>query len=1040
MEDVLIPRVLLDKLDSATGAQVLRLSAAVAEILSDNKLPFFPNYTDHGVKHVSRLLRTITNHLIPKDILEQFTAADATVLACAGLLHDLAMHLREDGFLQLITGKARNKPIGWFHIGSPQRAPDLPWPEEWIEFRNQIKRFSDHDFFLVLGRLPAPEDLKYWLEEDLPNDPALWSQIDFLIIGEFLRRHHGRLAHEIAIYGFPALKEEVFPILESSLPKLSDLTGLVARSHSLPLREAAAYLTYKYPKDLRPRDATPLYHMALLRIGDYLQIDSERAPAILFKMRAPTVPASVDAWNQHGAVAHISYTLDDPVAIKIELTSDHSLITHLQLEYLINDLQREIDISSAVLSESYGRIAEGGMSQFRLAKLRVYSNHGDRSLLDQLPYIPERIGFGADPKILSLMVEPIYGQFPEFGVRELLQNAVDAVLERRQYYINRKLPNEPTDVEILVDLLEQDELVITITDSGIGMTPEIVRDYFLRAGASFRDSRRWKQEFTDEDGHSQIRRSGRFGVGVFAGFLLGEKMEVTTRHVTSELGLCFVATNGSELIELKKANVPIGTSISIRLSERISSDFVKIIWPRCATWYALADPKIEFRHRTRESTDILRQTLSIASLAVNGELPDWNVFRPSGFACVTWTSNLSFPASLNRKADDDDDDDEVKTSDETPLVYCNGFLVGAPTREDQEERFSWRRSKKSKLINPSRYAWSDRCPFNPPSLLVSDNEGSLPLTLRRDQFGGRLPFEAALVDDIVFDLLAWCLASAPRGPIWEPEFTDAYGAMYPLVRKRAAVASTFCWICSTAGAAPLDRSLLRRLDITGLLGAGTISTGKKEIHTWRDDDKYRSEVTLKIKGGWPVRRPKDFDGVLAFHTGTSERKTTIYKDSDAISHQELQDAMTEALVESLGTARVNREIDVRGAEILKIGPGGSADEVRAGQYVEARTKLSDLIDSTPKSTTYFAWGDERSSDTLETKFVVEIGVLPTDGDSALAKAWSSILGTNFIPFDTAAREKLIHKASQFRNIGDRFLKWVNYNKSNVNIGHPANQK
>ena len=66
MKDDLIPSELVAKLDADTAAEVLRFSRSVAEILSDNKLPFFPNYTDHGLKHINRLLSTITTRLIPK--------------------------------------------------------------------------------------------------------------------------------------------------------------------------------------------------------------------------------------------------------------------------------------------------------------------------------------------------------------------------------------------------------------------------------------------------------------------------------------------------------------------------------------------------------------------------------------------------------------------------------------------------------------------------------------------------------------------------------------------------------------------------------------------------------------------------------------------------------------------------------------------------------------------------------------------------------------------------------------------------------------
>jgi HSP90 family molecular chaperone len=35
------------------------------------------------------------------------------------------------------------------------------------------------------------------------------------------------------------------------------------------------------------------------------------------------------------------------------------------------------------------------------------------------------------PEVLKLFVEPPYGSRPEYGVRELIQNSVDAVRERR---------------------------------------------------------------------------------------------------------------------------------------------------------------------------------------------------------------------------------------------------------------------------------------------------------------------------------------------------------------------------------------------------------------------------------------------------------------------------------------------------------------------------------------------------------------------------------------------------------------------------------
>ena len=270
---VAIPKTLKEKLEDSTEVHAVgHFNAKVSEVLNDNKTVFFPNYTDHGVKHIDRLLEVMATYLIPQEALRNLNSADVAVLVCASLLHDLAMHLTEFGFQALINGQSHS-PLPWFNLDSHGRVGDLSWIEEWDNYRSEVKRFCDHDFFLVLGDLPPPSQVIHWLETELPDNPIEWTGADKLLIGEFVRRKHGRLAHEIAMFGFPGLSAADFPILDEILPKLADIIGTVARSHSLPIREAAQYFEETYPKDRRPRGVAALYHMALLRVADYLQIE-----------------------------------------------------------------------------------------------------------------------------------------------------------------------------------------------------------------------------------------------------------------------------------------------------------------------------------------------------------------------------------------------------------------------------------------------------------------------------------------------------------------------------------------------------------------------------------------------------------------------------------------------------------------------------------------------------------------------------------------------------------------------------------------------
>src|SRR5690349_17359702 len=65
-------------------------------------LRFFPEFTDHGVKHIQGVLDA-TAELLTPEARELLTPQDVAVLTIGVLLHDAAMHLTADGFLALIN-------------------------------------------------------------------------------------------------------------------------------------------------------------------------------------------------------------------------------------------------------------------------------------------------------------------------------------------------------------------------------------------------------------------------------------------------------------------------------------------------------------------------------------------------------------------------------------------------------------------------------------------------------------------------------------------------------------------------------------------------------------------------------------------------------------------------------------------------------------------------------------------------------------------------------------------------------------------------
>jgi len=580
------------------------------------------------------------------------------------------------------------------------------------------------------------------------------------LIGEFVRRHHARLAHEVALWGMPSLSGNPLKLKETP-EDLADIAGLIARSHGRDIRSCLGYLE-RY--DLREyKGVHAVFLMAVVRIADYLQIQADRAPEQVLRVRNLRSPISLGEWSAHEALRDIRSTHEDPEAIFVD-AAPSDVKTYLKLKDLVASIQQELDSSWAALGEVYGRY--DGLKEFGLKLRRMRSNLDDVDAFAQsVAYIPCRAAFeAADADLLTLMVRPLYGNRPEIGIRELIQNAVDACRELRDYLQGR--PDLPTpdlvaqDADVLVTLeggVPPKAAWLTVTDRGIGMTSEIVRTYFLRAGASFRRSDVWRKQHEAEPGKSRVLRSGRFGVGVLAAFLLGEEIEVSTRHVAMkpEQGVRFKARIDSDAIELWRQQRPVGTTIRIKISDPViwnalveptyrwqDNKYVAGGWD----WYFLSEPKL-IRRIHLESPDqieLLNQQFSLP-LPRAPLPPPWQRISDPDYSDIQWTYERA------------------------PRLACNGIRV-----IDYPEPYFY---NPDNAIDP---LWSSEgLALSCPNISVFDPDGHLPLLLQRTGLAeSAYPFHPTILEAVIRDLLAFVLVNAPRGPINHSGFAGSYGLWY----------------------------------------------------------------------------------------------------------------------------------------------------------------------------------------------------------------------------------------------------------------------
>lgn len=115
--------------------------------------------------------------------------------------------------------------------------------------------------------------------------------------------------------------------------------------------------------------------------------------------------------------------------------------------------------------------------------------------------------------VVDLLSHHLYSS-PRVYVRELLQNAVDAIAARRAL--------EP-DAPALVRLDWEGER-LTVIDTGIGLTEEQVHDLLATIGRSGK---------RDEFGFGRHEFLGQFGIGLLSCFLVADEIQVITRCADS---------------------------------------------------------------------------------------------------------------------------------------------------------------------------------------------------------------------------------------------------------------------------------------------------------------------------------------------------------------------------------------------------------------------------------------------------------------------------------------------------------------------------
>lgn len=357
---------------------------------------------------------------------------------------------------------------------------------------------------------------------DVENPPNAVVQ---RIVPDVLRRLHAEHAEELAEQEWcMADGSQIYLVEDSELRRFYGPTiGQIAHSHWWSVQK----VEQEFSEDLgalanRTLNKVDRVKLAcLLRVADALNLDNRRAPRFL---RAITNPSGISAlhWTFQERLARPHIELDAVVFTTGQPFGREDAEAWWLAYDALNGVDRELrDVD--LLLQSRGRevlkarrVKGAGSPEIlsRSVKTRGWRPVDARLQVSDVPRIVENLGGSK-----------LYGNDPTVALRELIQNAADAIQARRKYQ------KRPADWGLIkVGLLSEDNQVwLVVEDDGIGMSEQVLTGPLLDFGTSFWRSSLALEEFPGLMA-AGMHAIGRFGIGFFSVFMLGPVVRVYSRR------------------------------------------------------------------------------------------------------------------------------------------------------------------------------------------------------------------------------------------------------------------------------------------------------------------------------------------------------------------------------------------------------------------------------------------------------------------------------------------------------------------------------
>ncbi len=451
-----------------------------------------PGLTLHDERHFLALWKC-ADLLLPEEV--RLTPTEAFIFGVAILIHDAAHTvLAYEGGIEALSQTNEWKDNLVSRLEDLDPGASLPVVADLPE---SVRKSVVFDTVRVLHAKAAPKLLSMAFNNSIVG-------VDFYLLQDpTIRRHMSAIIGDIASSHHWTI---------STVAKLPRARGLVA--------------PYNADGPVRV-----MFLAALMRTADAIQIDGARAPDFELITSNPQGVSALHWAAQNPLATNVD--VDDSEALAVNSTSPFQE-EQARAWWIAYDLAK---VADKELRETDALLRDHSQQRLKLRRVRdigTPERFAEHVSTDGWVPLSAEVKVGDTARLIDLLGgRGLYGHDVLVPLRELIQNAVDAVRARRLL--------EPGFRGKVVVELEQGEdsrgrpgYWLRVNDDGLGMSPAILTGPFLTFGESGWSSSTLRAERPGFIAR-RFRHIGRYGIGFFSVFMIAETVRVTSRSFSEGL-------------------------------------------------------------------------------------------------------------------------------------------------------------------------------------------------------------------------------------------------------------------------------------------------------------------------------------------------------------------------------------------------------------------------------------------------------------------------------------------------------------------------